>query len=322
MRHSLAAVAVFALPIPDAVPAPWNDSGHRIVSLLAWEGLHEPTRRAVAELLVTHPRYEADLLVGLPAGADTMARARHAFAAASNWPDTVRSPTHPMHRVANQPRWHYVDVPFVRDEVVPSPRTDPGGKGPQDLVEAITKNVADLRNRDLVPAERAIALCWVVHLIEDLHQPLHACTLYSSQFPEGDKGGNAFFVTRSAWDPDSRTNLHAIWDALLGDYHVQAWDACVATGLAARPDLARQRFQADLAVLDPARWVQESHEVGIAHVYLRGELRGAAAGTADAGRPPLLPPGYLANAELVAMRRAALAAHRLADVLNESFGSK
>ena len=320
--RSLLAAAVFALPLPDAVPAPWNDSGHRIVSMLAWEGMHETTRLAVAELLTRHPRYEADLLVGLPAGADTMARARHAFAAASNWPDTVRSLTHPMHRVANQPRWHYIDVPFVKGDVVPGPRKPPGGTGPTNLVEAITKNVGDLGNRDLAAPERAVALCWVVHLIEDLHQPLHACTLYSSQFPEGDKGGNAFFVTRTAWDPDSKANLHAIWDALLGDYHVQAWDACVATGLAARPDLARPRFQAELAVRDPARWVQESHELAIAHAYLRGELEGAAAGTTGAARPPLLPPGYLANAELVAMRRAALAAHRLADVLNETLGAK
>ncbi len=318
-----ALVSVLVLGATRLVP-PWNDSGHRIVSFLAWSDLSDPTRAEIAKLLAEHPRFLSDLQTGLPAGSDAMHAARHAFALAANWPDTVRSVTHPMHRVAHHGPWHYIDLPFVVDDqpvlpVDPAATTDPG---PRDIVEAIEKNLKDLEDRSLPASDRAIALCWVVHLIEDIHQPLHACTLRSPKFPAGDKGGNSFLVLRRATDANSRTNLHALWDSLLGDYQLQAWEICVATGLAAQPDLSRERCKAQLAVHDPATWAKESHELAVRFAHLDGKLEGAAAAAGGDGIPPPLPNGYLATAEGIAMQRAALAAHRLADVLERVFAGR
>ncbi|MBL8727990.1 MAG: S1/P1 nuclease [Planctomycetes bacterium] len=303
--------------------APWNNSGHRIVSLLAWNQLSPPTRADVAALLRAHPRFQADLQPGLPPGSDAMAAARHAFALAANWPDAVRSVTHPMHRVANHPRWHYVELPFVVGEVGAAPPAAAAGEpGPGNILEAIDANLAALADRALPAPDRAIALCWVVHLIEDLHQPLHACTLRSAQFPDGDQGGTRFVVTRSVVDVRSQTSLHALWDGLLGDYQSQAWEGCVAAGLALRPELSPASLAEAVAVRDPAAWAAESHDLGVRWAYLGGELRGAVADTPAAERAPPLPVGYLAAAEAVAMQRAALAAARLADALNRIFDPK
>ncbi|MBX3465089.1 MAG: S1/P1 nuclease [Planctomycetes bacterium] len=304
-----------AWPAPAAPPAPWNHSGHRIVSGFAWAHLDGATRAEVARLLRAHPRFAADLQAGLADGADAAEQARHAFALASNWPDLVRSVSHPMHRAAHQSRWHYVDLPFVRGDVVPPPPAA-AGDGPADVVAAIAYNLAVLADRQRADGERAIALCWVVHLVEDLHQPLHACSLYSPQFPTGDRGGNAFLVTRHAYDPDSRTSLHALWDALLGDYQTPAFEQSLVAGLLMRPDLRRERFAAELAVTEPLAWAQESHALARRHAYRDGQLAGAAADGPDAARPPLLPLDYVAAAEAVALPRAALAAHRLVDVLH------
>jgi hypothetical protein len=303
-------------------PVPWNNSGHRIVSLLAWELLSADTRTEVAALLRAHPRFAADLKLGLPRDSDQLATARHAFALAANWPDTVRSVTHAMHRVAHRPQWHYVNMPLVLDATpVAQPPAAPAA-GPADIVTAIRTNLTMLADRDLPAADRAIALCWVVHLIEDVPPPLHACSLYSKQFPDGDQGGTRFVVTRGAFDARSQTNLHALWDALLGDYQSQAWDQCVAAGLALRPELSPASLAAAAALDDLEVWARESHALAVRYAYLDGRLQGAVVDTPEAERAPLLPAGYLAAAEAIVMQRAGLAANRLAATLNRIFDPK
>jgi len=42
--------------------------------------------------------------------------------------------------------------------------------------------------------EKEIYLTWLLHLIGDIHQPLHCTAVFSEQFPNGDKGGNDAFV--------------------------------------------------------------------------------------------------------------------------------
>lgn len=313
-----------ALPSPSL---PWNDSGHQIIARRAWSELAATTRNKVTELLQQHPRYHEDLLSGLPPGSDEAATASHAFAMACSWPDVVRSPSNPLYHTAHHSKWHYKDIPFVlQDQKLPEPwpreATKPGEPG--DLLEALAKCRADVGNASLPAADRAIALCWVLHLIADLHQPLHACTLYSPQFPQGDKGGNSFLVLGSGVDPSSRTNLHSVWDGLLGGYKSPAFSACVAVGLAQQSGLLRANFGAQLAVRDPAVWLRESHDLAVEYVYLRGELKGAvaASGKEPQEQAPPLPKGYLAAAEAVAMRQAALAAFRLADVLDAVLSPK
>lgn len=58
---------------------------------------------------------------------------------------------------------------------------------------------------------KSIALRYLIHYVGDLHQPLHAVTLYSPQFVSGDRGGNSFSVTGS----QGVNNLHALWDSAL-----------------------------------------------------------------------------------------------------------
>ncbi len=324
MRTSLLSPALALLLLGGSPPpaTPWNNSGHRIVSLLAWSELGDATRNEITQLLAQHPRFGQDLQVGLEAGSSAPAAARLAFALAANWPDTVRNVTHPMHKVANHPQWHYVNMPYVvGDDVVAAPVKAPEA-GPQDILEAIQKNLADLANHELPAGDRAIALCWVVHLIEDLHQPLHACTLYSAQFPTGDAGGTRFLVTRDVTDPNSQTNLHALWDSLLGNYQLPDWEVCVADGLAASPVFSPEDLQVKRAVRDPKAWAEESNRLAIEHAYRNGTLAGAVDDPAHAEPAPPLPKGYLATAERVAMRRAVLAARRLADVLDRAFAAK
>lgn len=124
------------------------------------------------------------------------------------------------------------------------------------------------------------------------------------------------------FDPDSQTDLHTLWDSLLGSYKATAFDECMAAGLAGRTDLSRKALAELLAIRDPAAWAQESYDLAARVVYLDGKLQGVRAGSTDGSRPPPLPSDYLRRAEAVAMQRAALAAHRLTDVLDEVFATR
>jgi len=52
-------------------------------------------------------------------------------------------------------------------------------------------------------------LRFVLHIIGDVQQPLHCTNYFSSEFPEGDKGGNLYNVTYNG----SIYNWHYLWDS-------------------------------------------------------------------------------------------------------------
>ncbi|MGL5742868.1 MAG: S1/P1 nuclease [Legionella sp.] len=41
-------------------------------------------------------------------------------------------------------------------------------------------------------ADKRFALRLLIHVVGDVHQPLHAITRVSTQLPKGDMGGNLF----------------------------------------------------------------------------------------------------------------------------------
>lgn len=49
---------------------------------------------------------------------------------------------------------------------------------------------------------------FLVHLVGDIHQPLHTVSLWDNQFPKGDQGGNLFAISFQ-----NISNLHALWDS-------------------------------------------------------------------------------------------------------------
>src|SRR5256885_14208137 len=59
---------------------------------------------------------------------------------------------------------------------------------------------------------RAVALAWVMHLVGDIHQPLHSSSRVTpaEPLPKGDEGGNTFHL-------DDNRNLHAYWDRILDE---------------------------------------------------------------------------------------------------------
>lgn len=248
--QALLAVAAVVLAVARAA-WPWGCDGHRVVALVAWAELDPHTRDAAGALLRAHP-IPADRRGCTPPS-------RNPLADASTWADAVREDER------GTAPWHYVNVPLdaTRAEL---PRLCPFARC---VSKALTHQVAVLES-DAAGAERARALRFVVHLVADLHQPLHATT-------NGDRGGNCLPVTYlgerpradrrgERWEP----NLHGVWDArliatLLGRAH--------ASPERYAADL-RRRFAREITAWRRAEprvddWVWETHRVGVEVAYGR-----------------------------------------------------
>jgi len=138
-------------------------------------------------------------------------------------------------------------------------------------------------------AARREALEFLVHLVADIHQPLHAGH-------RRDLGGNKFQVNLDG----EGTNLHQVWDVqVLRQRHGDA--RAYAEALAALPPLPRER----VALADVPRWAAESCALVEAPGFYPDQ-------------PGTLPTGYLADHQAVAERRLREAGARLADLLNRA----
>src|SRR5262249_33853255 len=107
-------------------------------------------------------------------------------------------------------QWHYVDYPLTPPDFTFKSSPTPTN----DILYGIAQSEKMLSSTNATGEERAVYLSWLIHLIGDLHQPLHCSTLVTADYPapSGDKGGNGFFVK-----PGERgVNLHSVWDQALG----------------------------------------------------------------------------------------------------------
>src|SRR5262249_20615114 len=57
--------------------------------------------------------------------------------------------------------------------------------------------------------DRAIGAAWVLHIVGDVHQPLHCSARVTTQEPQGDAGGNTFKLDAANED------LHHYWDTMI-----------------------------------------------------------------------------------------------------------
>ena len=277
---------LLVLTLPSLAGA-WGPQGHRTVGAIADQLLTPPTRAAVAVLL------ENDLdKFGAPSG-------RRTLEAVSVWADEIRGTS------ASHERWHYDDVPVcgVGDKA----RYCPDGQCNSEQIRRLTRVLGDSRSG---ARERNEALKWLVHLVGDLHQPLHAAD-------NRDYGGTEVAVVLQGVHTRGRDNLHRAWDGdlvrlALGGKSRQAPPPDV-------PELAREARQ--LAALagqgTPDSWASESNHLARNVVY---RYPGFAC-----DRIPddivVLDPVYQAQGQALVRERLLLAGARLAGLLNQTLGS-
>ena len=150
----------------------WGKTGHRIVGKVAETYLTKNAKTQIKKLM-----------------------GHHDLSRMSNWADEIKSD--PEWKKAND--WHWCTIP--------DGETYKKDKHSGQAVEKINEFISTLKNKKSKKEEKQIALKFIVHLIGDLHQPLHVGNGL-------DRGGNN---VRLKWFNES-TNLHSIWDSKLIDF--------------------------------------------------------------------------------------------------------
>jgi hypothetical protein len=277
----------------------WNGTGHKAIALIAYEKLTPTARKQIDGLLSKHPDYPK-----WTDGVRARQRGSTAFLAASIWPDQIRNdprfhddnrpatppiPGLPAGAQARHAGWHFIDMPFS---------TDGTPTIPPEVPNVLTK-LKDFAAVGTMPEQMQVYLLpWIIHLVGDVHQPLHTVTRFSRDFPKGDGGGNSVRLKDGS-------NLHGYWDGRLG----ASDSARFIDDLAATIEQMNPKPR----TLDkqPEHWVNEGFE-------LRKQVY-SFSGTGTAQDPAVLSDQYSVEARRTALERAALAAYRLAEFLNTHF---
>ena len=290
-----AAIALWLVPL--AAQA-WSAAGHQVIAAEAYRELTPDLQKKALQLLQSHPQYGKwkESLGGDTEGLDF---GMLLFMRASTWPDEIRR----RESQYNHPKWHYIDYPLKpsRFSVVPDASPD------NNIVRAVEQCEKILSDRHASPEERAACLSWQIHLIGDLHQPLHCSSLFDTAHPKGDKGGNDFFVKPAA----RGISLHSFWDGLLGTSGTARNHYNYA--IAIQADHPRKSLKELKKSRTPKGWSLGSRSLAVEKAYLHGDLKGGV----SKETAPDLPEGYTKAAKAAAERQAALAGYRLADELQK-----
>jgi hypothetical protein len=290
----------------------WNDRGHMSGAYLACTQLTPATKDRVNLLLKLNPKYSdwaATVDKEVP-GASAADKDTIIFMIAATWADGIkRDATYTQDGSQNGNRpdgspdpgkntgyddllmhkyWHFIDRPFTIDgtalPAIPTPNA-------QERI-ALFRTVLASTSADPL---KSYDLTWLLHLVGDVHQPLHASTRVSSTDPNGDSGGNLVKLSCTSCE------LHAFWDDLLG----------TGNNLNTVVKAARKLPTADAALAaksDEKDWIAESFMASQQTVY--------ASPIAAGNGPFTLPASYKKNAGKLAKVRVELAGARLANLLN------
>ena len=317
-KRGMGTALVVTMAISTAAHA-WDDFGHMQVAAAAFKRLKPKARTRVAQLLKLNPRYRK-----LDRGGPQGRRAAHRLPAGVTWADSIKSDRGYKDDDQSGPAagqnlgyadllrhkyWHFVDRPFSRDgtPLVEAPAPNAATQIPlmrTALCAAATSD--ELKSYDLV---------WLVHLVGDLHQPLHCVSRFDRATPAGDRGGNLVKITGNAQPPvcdDPRycpfgppEDLHAFYDDVAGAGY------CTHEAEAAALTLPQPNAQ-KAALSDVDTWVQEGLELAQTVVYASPINGGAGPFTVDAG--------YQKSAFELGKQRMSLAGARLANLINDCLG--
>jgi hypothetical protein len=320
MKRTLMLLAGILLALPACA---WNHTGHKVVAELCWRGLSSGERKAAGTLLKQHPHYALLLATNIPPG---VSPDEWAFLNAAVWPDMVR-PARGEDREKpveitkyHRSPWHYINIPYVwppdAAKISASSFTIPE----TNILWALSNQLHLLRDPKASAPDRAVSLCWVLHLVGDLHQPLHAATMLSEKFPRGDMGGNSVGIH----DGHAPLNLHSFWDQILGDCDTYDGISLLADSIGSASEYQPKGIAEYKHNKTIRSWADESFAAAGAFAYDEGHLqfveaRDAQSGKIAAADVPHLRPTYILNADDVSRRRISLAGKRLADLLKPIF---
>ena len=208
-------LAIMLLYVPFQSMA-WGMLGHRIVGQVAENYLSKKASREVKNIL----------------GNESMAMA-------SNWADFIKSD--PTYNYLNN--WHYINLPagLNIEELEYALKRD-------TVTDAFTRILflsSELKNKSLAQDKKAMYLKVLIHLVGDIHQPMH-----TGRFE--DLGGNKIQLT---WFGQN-TNLHRVWDSdLIESQNLSYTEYTHSINFIDKYQLHSLQLEG------PAQWVTDSYKI-------------------------------------------------------------
>lgn len=210
----------------------WNAAGHKLVAQIAYDNLSPQAKKRCSQIFQIK---EQDLAPY--------------FVTVSTWLDEIRK------RNAHQfNSLHYIDIPFTKDKSkLPKVK-------PRNALWAIKQAVLILSSNKTNNATKALNLKILIHVVGDIHQPLHVSTKVSRRLPKGDLGGNLYLFSSSPYGK----NLHQYWDN--------------GAGILNNKTLKETKIKAHLLEknwpcssvkqqIKPEQWVESAHFIAVNQVY-------------------------------------------------------
>ncbi|MFV0249157.1 MAG: S1/P1 nuclease [Tenacibaculum sp.] len=195
-----------------AIDVDWGSTGHRVTGKIAAKYLSKKAKRKVRKLLKDE-----------------------SLAFVSTYADEIKSDK--KYRAFYV--WHFVNMPL-------NGNYEDSEKNPKgDLLSGIEYCIEVLKNKNSLDKDKRFYLKMLVHLIGDLHQPLHLGR-------KEDKGGNSIEVQ---WH-GKKTNLHSVWDEAI----LSKWNMSYTELANSFPCLSKQQIK-NINKGNISDWVEESHKL-------------------------------------------------------------
>ena len=214
MKMKKIVVFVISLVIMLIQQAPvygWGSKGHIVITNIAEKHLSKKAKKEVRKLL-----------------------GGYSMVYYSTWMDDIRSnPAFTYTRT-----WHYANVDDGK--TYETMDKEPAG----DVITATILSINQLKNKNQADSVRSMYLKFLIHLIADMHCPMHAGRAT-------DRGGNDFTIL---WNK-SKTNLHSFWDYTIidaaKDWNSIEWSTYIDI------HLKKKQLKA-IQAGDPADWFMET----------------------------------------------------------------
>ena len=209
VKHVIRVLVVSFSTLLGAGAHAWDHPGHMTTAAIAFGDIKQVRPDLIEKLqllFLAHPDTAPFWVASGEAKGEE--RTRRMFMECARWPDDSKFTPRDMLT------WHTARWAIVAEDATPEARAAAEakhGKPVGQAIEAANLNYAMPSNHESTPSDRALGLCWVLHIVGDIHQPLHVSDLYAADFPTGNAAGTLSYVA----DPLSDTTipLHILWDS-------------------------------------------------------------------------------------------------------------
>ena len=310
----------------------WDHPSHMITAAIAFEEI-ERMRPELTEqiglILMKHPDPSPFRVAATDA--DTgKERARRMFIEGARWPDDAKGTNN------DRLTWHTARFPIVAEDASQETKdlvASRGGRPVGDAIAALGLQVSVMANPEAGADERALALSWLLHILGDIHQPLHVTDYYSADYPTGNGAGALSYV----WDPmqDSAMPLHVLWDSnSLRSTAIEDVDRYAAEFVEKYPRSSFPQLTIYNGPADFEAWAREAHQIAVDFIYssdlefvkdpdqnqdqaqvVLKMVKYMLYGISPLEEAPEVPADHWAELQEHAHRQVTLAGYRIADVI-------